>query len=202
MASLSTAAGVLAELQFADGSWAFEAEGQIGSPVGYGRPLMTVAARDVLIRLDRERFAANIAAAESWLRQAEPRTVLDAAAVLWGLAGALDAAAQASIARRLELIRSAQSDRGGWGPYRIGAPEPFDTAVVMLALQQLPNTGETQQILARGREFLLATQLPGGSWPATTRPAGQESYPQMLSTTAWAALALIMTEPPVQQPAE
>ncbi|MBL8852174.1 MAG: hypothetical protein JNG89_21055 [Planctomycetaceae bacterium] len=201
-ASLLHAAKVLADLQFDDGSWAFEAEGQIGSPVGYGRALMTVTTRNILIQADRAQFAANIAAAENWLRRAEPRTVLDAAAVLWGLAGADDAEAQVSIADRLELIRGAQSDRGGWGPYRIGAPEPFDTAVVVLALQQLPATADTRQLIARGREFLLATQLPGGSWPATTRPPGQESYPQMISTTAWAALALIMSEPPIQPAGE
>jgi hypothetical protein len=38
-----------------------------------------------------------------------------------------------------------------------------------------------------------AAKLPDGSWPETTRPAGQESYAQRISTTAWATLALIET---------
>lgn len=193
---LDDAAVVIASLQVPDGSWAFEAEGTIGSPVGYGRPLMTVAARDVLISADRERFAGQIAAADAWLTAAAPKTVLDSAAVLWGLAGADDAMAQASIAQRLDLIRQSQTGLGGWGPYRIGAPEPFDTAIVILALRQLPATDELERMIAGGREFLMETQLSDGSWPATTRPAGAESYPQKISTSAWATLALIETEAP------
>lgn len=193
--SLLAAAAVVAELQFPDGSWAFEAEGQIGTPVGYGRPLMTVVARDILHAADAERFASHIARANDWLRSAEPRTVLDAAAVLWGLSDMHDAVARESWERRLETIRQAESDRGGWGPYAISAPEPFDTAIVLLALRRLPPTDETRRMIAAGRGFLRSSQLPGGNWPATTRPAGLESYPQMISTTAWVALALVETEP-------
>jgi hypothetical protein len=38
---------------------------------------------------------------------------------------------------------------------------------------------------------LMRRQLADGSWPETTRPAGQASYAQRISTTAWALLALI-----------
>lgn len=193
--ALQSAAATLAGLQASDGSWAFEAEGVIGSPIGYGRPLTTMMTRDILQRADRERFAAAISRANAWLLNAEPRTVLDTAAVAWGLADIDTADATKSISRKLETIRSAQSDRGGWGPYMISAPEPFDTAVVLLALQQLSPTHDARGMIARGREFLIATQLPAGRWPATTRPAGLESYPHMISTTAWATLALVATEP-------
>jgi hypothetical protein len=40
---------------------------------------------------------------------------------------------------------------------------------------------------------LLARQATDGSWPATTRPPGVESYAQQLSTTGWATLALLAT---------
>ena len=194
-AALRSAAPVLAGLQFPDGSWAFEAEGLVGSPIGYGRTLMTVVTRDILRQADPQRFTAEIDRANAWLMEAEPRTVLDSAAVIMGLANSSDPAAHASIVRRMDTIRAGHGARGGWGPFVLSPPEPFDTAVVLLALAGLSPTEETQRMIAAGRSFLLATQLPAGNWPATTRPAAQESYPHMISTTAWAALALVQTEP-------
>jgi hypothetical protein len=47
--------------------------------------------------------------------------------------------------------------------------------------------------IARGREFLAREQLADGSWPATTRPSGGDSYAQKISTTGWALLALLRT---------
>ncbi len=47
-------------------------------------------------------------------------------------------------------------------------------------------TSELSAFIARGRKYLLAEQSPDGSWPATTRPAGADSYAQQLSTTGWA----------------
>jgi hypothetical protein len=197
VAALRSAAGTIAELQFPDGSWAFEVDGTIGSPVGYGRPLMTVVARDILISADRPKYREQIDRAQAWLRQIEPRTILDSAAVLMGLANDEHPRAVRSVEQRLSTIRDARSDRGGWGPYRISSPEPFDTAVVLLALSRLAPTRELQDMLNSGRNYLAATQLPSGGWPATTRPAGLESYPEMISTSAWATLALVMTKPAV-----
>jgi hypothetical protein len=48
-------------------------------------------------------------------------------------------------------------------------------------------------MVAGGRAFLLEAQLGDGSWVETTRPAGQQSYAQYISTTAWATLALLAT---------
>ena len=47
--------------------------------------------------------------------------------------------------------------------------------------------------IARGRAYLIRQQLADGSWNETTRPAGQASYAQRISTTGWALLALIET---------
>jgi Prenyltransferase and squalene oxidase repeat. len=82
------------------------------------------------------------------------------------------------------MILRAQSSDGGWGPNPMAASEPFDTAVVLLALRDA-------KAVARGRAFLIARQRPDGGWPETTRPAGAQSYAQHISTTAWAALALL-----------
>jgi hypothetical protein len=47
--------------------------------------------------------------------------------------------------------------------------------------------------IAKGRAYLVRQQLADGSWNETTRPAGQTSYAQRISTTGWALLALIET---------
>jgi hypothetical protein len=50
-------------------------------------------------------------------------------------------------------------------------------------------------LIARGRQWLIAQQLDDGSWLATTRPPGGESYAQSISTTAWCLQALLATKP-------
>jgi hypothetical protein len=149
----------------------------------------------VLQHASAEQFDAAIGRANSWLLNAQPKNVLDSAAMVWGLADLGIPEASASIAQRLETIRSGQSASGGWGPYVLAPPEPFDTAIVLLALDRLPPDDERNRMIAAGRDYLAATQRPEGNWPATTRPTGLESYPYMISTTAWAALALLATEP-------
>jgi len=77
----------------------------------------------------------------------------------------------------------------------------FDTALAVLALATLnlePRLArstyrpeELKEAIARGRAYLVSQQRPDGSWPETTRPAGQESYAQRISTTGWALLALL-----------
>jgi hypothetical protein len=50
-------------------------------------------------------------------------------------------------------------------------------------------------MILRGRKFLASTEIADGSWQETTRPPRSESYAQRLSTTAWAAQALLVTRP-------
>jgi len=64
--------------------------------------------------------------------------------------------------------------------------EPFDTALALLAL------GGANE---RARAYLLEAQYEPGGWPGTTRPAGGDSYPQHISTTAWVTLALMQPLP-------
>ncbi len=210
---LREAAAMIADLQSADGSWPSDAAGAVGSPVTYGTTLVTAAAARALIAADADRFAPQIEQASRWLAAQRPTNVLSAAALLPGatdpfatltfptLLASEPSAPPAPVtdplaptaehrAACLELIRQGQHPSGGWGPYVQSAPEPFDTAVVLLAL-----AGEEDSIdpglIERGRQFLLDTQVSDGSWPETTRPAGAESYAQRLSTTAWATLALM-----------
>jgi hypothetical protein len=50
---------------------------------------------------------------------------------------------------------------------------------------------ELLEAIAKGKAFIESQQRPDGCWPETTRPAGQESYAQRISTTGWALLALL-----------
>jgi hypothetical protein len=192
---LTRAAELVAQGQETDGSWTVGAPGSTGAPVTYGTCLATAAARRTLHRADPQRFRPALARADRWLRGARVATVLDAAGVLLGLEGGDDPDARAQRRHCLELIRKGQGEDGGWGPYVTSPSEPFDTAVVLLALVPLKDQSDCQPLLRRGRAYLLAVQRPDGSWPETTRPAGAESYAERLSTAGWATLALLATAP-------
>ncbi len=192
---LTRAADEVAGQQDRDGSWKIGPPGTLGAPATYGTCLATAVARRTLARADPRRFEAALARADRWLRSVRVANVLDAAAVLLALDGSDDADARARRRHCLELLRQGEATGGGWGPYVTSAPEPFDTAVVLLALVPLKDQAEYQPLLRRGRQFLLARQRPDGSWPETTRPAGAESYAERLSTAGWATLALLATAP-------
>jgi hypothetical protein len=198
---LVTAAELLLPYQRRDGSWQIGAQGTIGSPATCGPYLATYQARRTLQRADAQRFAGAIADAERWFRQQSPKTVLASAATLLALEGCDDPRARVQRRRCLDVIRRGEAAQGGWGPYVHSAPEPFDSAVVLLALSELHDVPDVEAMLRRGRGYLVASQLPDGSWLETTRPAGAESYAQRISTTGWAALALLATRK-IRAPAE
>jgi hypothetical protein len=178
--ALRQAAASLLAYQEEDGSWQADAGSSAASPVTYGTALATYMARRTLESADRAAFAEPIARANGWLLKARPGSVVDAAALL-----------MASPDRRdcHDLLLAAQSSDGGWGPHRMSPAEVFDTAIALLALR---GAGEP---VARGRRFLAARQDADGGWPPTTRPSGGQSYAQRISTSAWAALALVLTDP-------
>jgi hypothetical protein len=189
--ALAQAAAAVAANQEKDGSWPIDADGSVGSPTTYGTALATLLARRLLLRAAPKERASAINRANAWFRQVKVQTVLDAAAVLLALADADDAPAMAQRTRCFALIRQGESRKGGWGPSVHSAPEPFDTALVLLALAQQPSTAETLAMMRRGKSYLVAVQQEDGSWPETTRPSGRESYAQRLSTTGWVTLALL-----------
>lgn len=192
-AAVGRAARVLAASQQADGSWRAGPQGTVGSPATYGDSLATHTALRALRYADSGHYRVQIEEAESWLREQRVTNVLDAAAVLLALGRKQAPEAVAQSDRCLDLLCRAQSEDGGWGPFGDSPPEVFDTAVALLALSGLKAAPEITERIARGRGFLLATQETGGGWPETTRPSGSESYAQHISTTGWAALALLAT---------
>jgi hypothetical protein len=194
--ALARAAELVAECQRPDGTWPIEAE-VVGSPAAYGASLAVALMRRTLLQADPHRYRREIARIDHWVRRLRVVNVFDAAAVLLALDRAEDAAARQQRQRCLKLIRRGEARTGGWGPYLGTAPEPFDTALVLLALAPLSGDKDVEQMRQRGRHYLVATQNEDGSWPETTRPAGAVSYAQRLSTTGWATLALLATPPPL-----
>ena len=205
-APLANAVAMIAADQTDDGSWQLDASGSIGSPATYGSALATWAALRALRQaatVDAANLAPVIMRADGWVRGVDVQTVIDAAAVVLALGAAGDTAAVAQRQRCLALIMGGRAPSGGWGAYLTSAVESFDTALVVLALHPLLGWPELaapaidistlREMVAGGRAFLLEEQLGDGSWVETTRPAGQQSYAQYISTTGWATLALLAT---------
>lgn len=146
-----------------NGSWTVDS----GSPATYGTVLATYFARSVM-----RKCSMDTGVTDRWLASIQPRSTVDAAALLLADANRADA--------RSFLLKSQTSD-GGWGEYPSMPAQVFDTAIAVIAL------GGN----ARGRAWLIDHQQRDGGWPETTRPAGSQSYAQHISTTAWALIALL-----------
>jgi hypothetical protein len=200
-AALASAAAIVAADQHQDGSWRLDTSQSLGSPTTYGTALATWAATRTLRDAARDDLTPTLAKAQAWLRTTKVDSVVDAAAVVLGLQHDRDRDAQVQRQRALDTLKRGQSANGGWGPYTTVGPEVFDTALVMLALIEVParpalaspayTADDLRRAVTRGRDYLRQQQLGDGSWPETTRPAGQESYAQRISTTGWALLALM-----------
>ena len=192
---LVQAAESLLPYQREDGSWQVDVEAVVGSPVTYGTALATSMVRKTLQKADPSRFDAAIARADAWLLETPVKSTLDAAAVVIALEDHSDPRREAKVGQCLELILGGQASDGGWGPYRNSPSEPFDTAVVVLALLSVRDRPRMEGLIEQGRTYLLQTQLSAGGWPETTRPPGSQSYAQHISTSSWATLALLLSDP-------
>lgn len=178
--------------QNADGSWLTD-QHTIGSPATYGSPLATYMALKVLKVVHGRDTTDAVVKATRWLVEYRPQNTLDIATML---SASREISASSISAKRSDYIgplRKAQTHDGGWGPYPDSPAEVFDTAVVLLALAPFKNSPEFSSMIMMGREFLTRNQETNGSWPPTTRPSGGNSYAQRISTTGWAALALMET---------
>jgi hypothetical protein len=191
--ALRTAARKVAADQNLDGSWAIEPSNAVGSPATCGTTLATYLAAQVLRRAASEETKAALARAENWLRRAPIDNVPAAATLLLSTIGATDESSRLRREQGLAFLGRAQTTDGGWGPYADSPPEPFDTAVVLLALAEMRDAPGIRDMIRRGRLLLEAQQQFDGGWPATTRPPGGTSYAQRLSTTGWATQALLAT---------
>jgi hypothetical protein len=165
---LDRAAEAVAKDQQADGHWKVEEELAAGSPVTYGPVLATYLAREILAAAGGERYGEAVAKATSWLSRRKSQHVMETAVVALALRRDED----------LKALAAAQAPDGSWNG------EPFDTALARLAL------GPNHPASIKARAFLMRAQWSGGGWPATTRPAGGDSYAQHISTSAWVLISL------------
>jgi hypothetical protein len=200
-ALVEAAKAILAD-QMPDGSWAPDASDPPNSPLTWGTAVATWMARSTLIASGREPDDFAVAQTDRWLRTVEVETVPDAAGVVLGLGVTSDVMADKQRAKYLNLLRFAQRESGGWGPTpNAEYSNAFDTALVLLALQQLEadprlarstyRVEELRAAIAKGRAFLVDLQRADGSWPETMRGSAANSEAQRLSTTAWALMALL-----------
>lgn len=185
---LEVAARKLIAEQNADGAWRIEPDSALGSPTTWGTTLTTSMAMKVLQQEGSDKSIAATRRAQRWLSRVTPNSVLTAATLIIGNPEQSTQRQQA-----LNLLRAGQTSDGGWGPYAKSPPEIFDTAMALLALSEVSNSAGVDDLIRRGRAFLVSQQQPDGSWIETTRPSGGDSYAQRVSTTGWATLALLTT---------
>jgi len=186
---LLAAAESLVPLQDADGSWRIDTGGLPGAPATYGASLATYMARRTLEAADPRRFATAIARANQWLAAQRPGNIVDAAAMLLALPKS-----EAVRKKCIDLFVGAQTSDGGWGSQPRAPAEAFDTAVVLLVL----DAAGVARPIARGREFLIRMQQSDGGWAETTRPSGNTSYAEHISTTGWVLYALLTVGPKIK----
>ncbi len=191
---LEVAARKLIAEQSPDGAWRIEPDSALGSPTTWGTTLTTSMAIRVLQHDSSDRSIAARRRAQRWLSQVTPNSVLSAATLIMATTGSPDQSTQQQRRQALNLLRAGQTSDGGWGPYTKSPPEVFDTAMALLALTEVSKEAGVNDLIRRGRLFLVSQQQADGSWIETTRPSGGESYAQRVSTTGWATLALLLTE--------
>lgn len=189
----ATARVAASELLLADqhenGSWRIEELNPAGSPATYGTLLATTLAIRSLSTLQSSNAAGAIEKGRGWLADQPISNVPSAAAIILGLPASETRQKRDEAAR---FLFEAQTSTGGWGPYKLAPAEAYDTALALLALSEFD---PRHPAIARGREWLGSHQEEDGSWPPTTRPSGGRSYAQRVSTTAWALMALLATDP-------
>ena len=208
--AMEPAAHRVAQGQGKDGSWPIDVANPAGSPATYGVALATYMAWNSLKHATHREASIARAKAEERLKAIKPDSVPNAAVSVLYLAkweeskgsdllgavrgGTIESTRPASsLAAGLDFLRRAQTSDGGWGPYPDSPPEAFDSSLALIALAGLRSKVGVSEMIQRGRRFLVTTQQRDGSWPATTRPSGGQSYAQQVSTTGWATLALLAT---------
>ena len=95
----------------------------------------------------------------------------------------------ASFAERayLDPLRKFQNADGGWG-FNAGYGSRVEpTAWALLALRESNPSDSTDTVIEQGRRYLVAAQLPDGSWPSAPE---QTSGSWVTSLACWALLAI------------
>ncbi len=185
---LAVAARKLIAEQATDGAWRIDPDSALGSPTTWGTTLTTSMAMKVLQQDGSDKSMEASRRAQRWLSRVTPNSVLTAATLIMATSISHEQRQQS-----MNILRAGQTSDGGWGPYAKSPPEVFDTAMALLALNEVSQEPGVNELIRRGRVFLVSQQQADGSWVETTRPSGGASYAQRLSTTGWATPALLKT---------
>ncbi len=144
-------------------------------------------------------FTDRVARARNWLMGASPKTTYEAADRLLGLQLAGVPVSQLrGDAKRLTALQRAD---GGWAQTPFLTSDAYATGLVLDVLYKTGFAAPDDRVYRRGREFLLRTQFPDGSWYVRSRapkfqPYFDSAFPfdhdQWISSagTAWALAAL------------
>lgn len=152
----------------------------------------------------------RIERAQAWLAQAKPVTFGQQLFQLMGLGWAGEAPA-ALQPLALEILRQQRPD-GGWAQLDGLDSDAWATGQALYALATTGTLKVTDSAYRRGVAFLLRTQFDDGSWYVRSRawpfqPQFESGFPhgkdQWISAggTAWAAMALLLTQPATVTPA-
>jgi ankyrin repeat protein len=152
----------------------------------------------------REEFQQRVSRAKRWLLSAKPYSMEQRSMQLNGLA---DAGASASErVPFVKALKAAQNADGSWSQLAGVRPDAYATGEALYALHVSGDVPVNDPAYQKGVQWLLANQLPDGSWFAPSRavpvqPHTFESFPngwhQFVSDAAscWSTMALLFTLP-------
>jgi N-acyl-D-amino-acid deacylase len=150
---------------------------------------------------DRQRIDDRLAKVRHWLESTKGATTEDKVFRLFGLK-ALSADPD-SIREAAAELREAQQKDGGWSQLPGAASDAYATGSVLVVLQQAGGLSTDDPIYTAGRNYLLETQRPDGSWHVVSRskpfqtyfesgfPHGPDQFISM-AASSWATAALAL----------
>jgi hypothetical protein len=150
----------------------------------------------------------QVTQARKWLQAAKPQTTEERAMQLCGLTWS-KAGAEALRPAAQELLKQQRPD-GGWAQLPALETDAYATGQALMALASAGQIATSDPAYQRGVAYLLRTQFADGSWLVRSRsfpfqPYKESGFPhgkdQWISAagTSWATMALMMTQPPIQQ---
>lgn len=197
----------LAETQSADGSWPdFDFRPPMEEGPIAGTALTVRALQYYPPPRSTQPLQARVRKARQWLEACEPKDFNQRVFRYHGLGWA--GANASELRRETEALLALQQPDGGWAALPTLESDAWTTGHLLVALHEAGGVAPTDPAYQRGVEFLLRTQFPDGSWWVKSRswpfqPHFDSRFPhgkdQWISAggTAWGALALLNTLPPV-----
>jgi squalene cyclase len=145
--------------------------------------------------------AARVSRAAEWLAAQEPRSTEDQAMQLLGLSWAKGD--RGVIERQAQKLLARQRPGGGWSQVETPEADAYATGQALFALYTAGVLKAADPASVKAVDYLLRTQLPGGSWLVISRsfpfqPYKESGFPhgkdQWISAagTSWASMALGM----------